>query len=313
MLKFAFILAVQIFKPIKLMTKKNVIVLCAISSISCLVALGAYGYTLNEETNDYKNEFVLGFKQRSEILDSLQVLKASYQIVIEENDSVSDELKTEKQKIETLIATISKEEKVSTEQFDAYRSRFTTFKSILAKKTEEIAKLKDENSSLQSTISDQKSEINRYASKTDSLQKQRNELALKVKSASKLNVRDFKLVGVKLKKNNESVVTDKASKVDRIEVSFMVQANSLAKAGMTSYYVQIIDQDNLVLGERESVKLGDGTKLVYSFAMDVNYQNKDFTAFGFLEPFAKRFKKGNYTMKVYDGKQLIAVNNLMLQ
>lgn len=289
---------------------KKIIIFFAIAFVFYFVALAAISYFYKSDAEHFKKEFIAVSTEKDKILDSLHVLKATYEIAIATNASLTKELQLEKRNVEQLMLEIRNAETVSPEQFVAYKVRFRKLKSALDLKTKEIAALKSENNYLQTEIQNQNIKIYQQNLQKDTLVKQKEELISKVEKAENLVLKDFKLIGIKQKKSSEAIIIDKANKIDRLVVSFLVQANALAKAGTKSYYVQILDQNNTILGERESVFLADRKKLVYSFSMDVTYQNKDVNAFGFLDPYQKKFEKGTYFLKIFDDQNLIGSSSL---
>jgi hypothetical protein len=53
---------------------------------------------------------------------------------------------------------------------------------------------------------------------------------------------------VKLRNKSE---TDKARRADMLKVSFTIAENQFAKSGDKTYYVQVIDSKNNVLGDKK--------------------------------------------------------------
>lgn len=293
-------------------SKKN-IVFIALGLFFFFAGMCTISYFFKKDADHFKEEFIASSNEKEVMLDSLYGLKATYQIAIAENEALSKELEVEKMKVEELIRDLRNSNSIQPNQFVNFKSRFQLIKKTLAVKTEEIAALKSENKQLLSEIQTQNVRMYEQILQKDTLIKQKEELVSKVKKAENLILKDFKLIGIKQKKSSEATVTDKANKVDKLVVSFIVQGNNLAKTGTKSYFVQVIDQNNMVMGERHTIVLEDSNKLIYSFTMDVNYQNKDVNAFGFLEPIGKHFEKGTYFLKVFDNKDVIGTSSLTLR
>lgn len=289
--------------------KKSIIFL-AVASVGYFVALVTMGQFYKSDVEHFKKKFIAVSSEKDKILDSLHVLKANYQLAIDRNAALSKELELEKRNVEELMLEIRNDETVSPEQFKAYEARFRKLKNVLQSKTEEITVLKSEKNQMQTEMETHNVKFQVQSLQNDTLAKEKEELIAKIEKAESLILKDFKLIGIRQKKANEAIITDKASKIDRLAVSFLLQANAIAKAGVKSYYVQIIDKNNTILGEQKSVVLADTKKLIYSFSIDVNYENKDVDAFGFLEPYQKRFEKGTYFLKVFDDKNLIGSSSL---
>jgi hypothetical protein len=76
----------------------------------------------------------------------------------------------------------------------------------------------------------------------------------------------------KLKVSGKEVSTDKASRADVLRISYTIAENQVAQSGTKSYYVQVIDSKNNVLGDKNQKLLV--TIFVYSFISNINYENK---------------------------------------
>ncbi|MBK0369748.1 hypothetical protein [Flavobacterium agrisoli] len=292
---------------------KTILILFGATFIIYLVSIFTMRSHFKKDVAHFKKEYQAVNAQKEKILDSLYLLKASYQIAISENTSLAAELAVEKNNVELLMQEIKNTENLSPQQLSNFLIRYRKLQTTMDIRAAEIKKLKSQNKNLLSEIETQNVKMYHQSLQKDTLIRQKEELITKVEKAENLILKDFKLLGIKQKKADDAMITDKSSKIDKLVVSFLVQANALAKAGVKSYFVQIIDQNNLILGERASVILADKKKLIYSFAMDVNYQNKDVTAFGFLNPYEKRFGKGTYFLKIFDNTNLIGSSSLTIQ
>jgi predicted N-formylglutamate amidohydrolase len=66
-----------------------------------------------------------------------------------------------------------------------------------------------------------------------------------------------------------------------------------------------------MVGENATVIFEDDSRLAYTFSTKVKYKNK---ALNVVENmYYKNFKKGNYTVRVYDKSNLVSESSLVLR
>ena len=77
----------------------------------------------------------------------------------------------------------------------------------------------------------------------------------------------------KVRSSGKQIETEKAGRADVLKISFTIAENKIAKSGDKTYYVQVIDSKNNVLGDKKTETFGDKS-LTYSFIANVKYENK---------------------------------------
>ena len=95
-----------------------------------------------------------------------------------------------------------------------------------------------------------------------------------------------------------------------LQVNFTVAENKIAKSGDKTYYVQVIDSKNNVLGDKSTISFGDNT-LTYSFTTTVKYENKTVEVSEQLP--GKDFAKGTYFVNVFDKGELVSKSSFSLR
>ena len=126
---------------------------------------------------------------------------------------------------------------------------------------------------------------------------QNEELSKTVEKGSKLSVLGLKTAAYKERSSGKQIATDKASRADLLKVNFTIAENSIAKQGDRTYYVQIIDSKNNVLGDKQTVQFGDQS-LTYSFTQVVPYENQSVNVSKDLK--GSNFEKGTYFVNIFD-------------
>ena len=146
----------------------------------------------------------------------------------------------------------------------------------------------------------------------DTLTSQKKNLEKTVEKASKLVVTNLKTQAIKQKRSGKQIETDKARKADKLKVCFTVAANSVAKSGEKTYYVQIIDSKNNVLGDKKTESFGS-TSLTYSFTTNIAYDNQTVDVCEFLDGKGKDFEKGTYFVNIFDKGELVSKTSFSLK
>jgi hypothetical protein len=126
---------------------------------------------------------------------------------------------------------------------------------------------------------------------------QNEELSKTVEKGSKLSVLNLKTAAYKVRSSGKQIATDKASRADVLKINFTIAENSIAKQGDRTYYIQVIDAKNNVLGNKQTVSFGEQS-LTYSFSKVVPYENKTVQVTEDLP--GKDYAKGNYFVNIFD-------------
>ena len=103
---------------------------------------------------------------------------------------------------------------------------------------------------------------------------------------------------------------EKANKATMINVSFSLSENAISQKGVKTYYVQIINPKNNILGERKIKKFGNN-ELIYSFSEIVNYQARMLEVIKNIP--VKKLDNGNYKVIVYEEGNQVANTNFDLK
>jgi len=174
---------------------------------------------------------------------------------------------------------------------------------------QEIEVLKSNNQKLTTNLDSTKVVLEDTKNFTKTLVGQNEELSKTIEKGSKLSVLNLKTAAYKLKSSGKEIETEKARRADILKVSFTIAENSIAKTGDKTYYVQIIDSKNNVLGKKETENFGD-MSLTYSFITTVKYENKTVQVTENLN--GKDFEKGTYFVNVFDKQELVSKSSFTL-
>ncbi len=297
----------ELEKEEKKFNLKPVVVLLLLLLGGCIY----YIYQLKTEKEQLNFEVATVTVDKQKALDSLSILKSTYDKAILEKDSLNEQLIVEREKIVNLIEEL-KRSKQDANALRIFKTKYNqvqaSFNALVAKDGEFKSlneKLTRERDSIALIIQEQKNLI-------DSQNSVNNELKSKVEKASKLIVTNIKTEAIREKSSGEQIVTEKARKANKLKICFTIAANEVADSGEKLYYVQIIDAKNNVMGMKQ-VKYFGTKSIDYSFEAKVKFNNKSVDVCNFLDPNGQEFVKGQYFVNLFDKDDLVSKTSFVLK
>lgn len=281
--------------------------------------LGATFYIFSNELKGNFNvsKTATGLNQKGSvqknILDSLNTLKLAYDVAMLEKSALSEELELEKKNVENLMAIINASKNPTFLQLQVYRKQLSDLKVSFEAKRAEIKKLKSQNKYLLTEIESQNAAMSQQKIKNDTLVSHQRQLESTLKTASTLDLSNFDVVALRNKKSGEELETDRAKSTNKLKASFSISGNSVAKKGKRVFYVQVLDQQNAVLGANKLIEFGNNKALVYSFIVAIDFQGKPVNVYGVLNSDGYEFKKGTYFVNFFDKQELIGSASIVLK
>ena len=283
---------------------KAVIAVLAVLLVGSLI----YIFKVTSDVKTVQTELKSTMTDKEVVMKDLQELKATYDAAISENTSMSDELIQERDKVVSLMADLNKS-KGDVASMAKYKKQFFALQNNMKALMVENEGLKKENKIVTSQRDSTVVVLGESKKYNEALVGQNEELAKTVEKASKLTVLNMTGSAFKVRSSGKQIETDKASRADMLKVSFTIAANQVAKSGDKTYYVQVIDGKNNVLGDKKTVSFGDDT-LTYSFMTTVKYENKTVQVTENLP--GKDFAKGTYYVNVFDKNEIVSKTSFTL-
>lgn len=274
-------------------------------AVSLLISL-FFVYKKSSDITALEKNVATVSSEKENVLKDLEAMKAKYDSAIAENTSMSEELTAERAKVEKLIADL-KASKGDVASLQKYKREYKAMEQKMQTLMQEVETLKAQNQVLTKDLDSTKVVLEDSKKYNEVLVGQNEDL---VQKGSKLIVTNLKTVSYKERSSGKLVETDKASRIDKLKISFTIAENSIAKSGDKTYYVQVIDSKNNVLGQKETVTFGE-TSLTYSFTTVVKFANKTVEVSEYLA--GKDFAKGTYFVNVFDKGELVSKNSFSLR
>jgi len=276
-----------------------------------LAASLAYIFKMTTDAKSLETEISTVKSEKDTVLDSLAILKTTYDKAIEDKTTLSDDLIAEREKVVNLIADLEKS-KGDAASMRKYRTQYNQLQGNMKKLMAENEELKKANATLTTQRDSTIVVLGEQKKFNDTLVVQNENLAKTVEKGSKLVVMNLRTQAIKQRSSGKQIETEKARRADKLKVCFAIAANAIAKSGEKLYYVQIIDSKNNVLGDKKSETFGD-MSLTYSFTTTVAYDNKAVDVCEFLDANGKDFEKGNYFVNIFDKGELVSKTSFALK
>lgn len=284
---------------------KAVILLLTLALIGSLY----YNFKLSNETSKLEADVKNVTTEKGNILKDLEELKNSYDAALAENTTMSDELIAEREKVVQLMEEI-KRSKADVGSLSKYKQMYLNLESKNKALMQEIEVLKKQNQELTTNLDSTKVVLEESKNYNQVLVGQNEELAKTVEKGSKLSVLNLQTAAYKKRSSGKEIETEKARRADLLKVSFTIAENNIAKSGDKTYYVQVIDAKNNVLGDKTTINFGDKS-LTYSFLTTVQYENKTVKVTENLP--GKDFEKGTYFVNIFDKGELVSKSSFTLK
>jgi uncharacterized protein (DUF3084 family) len=297
-------------------TKKNSGLKALVAILTLLLGVSIYfNFKTLKDTKTLVKEVSSIKSEKDKVLDSLMVLKTTYETAISEKTALSDDLKAEKSKVENLISELKKS-KGDASSIANFRKKFNALQDSMKSLIAENDILKKSNEKLVVQKDSVITVANIQKKQNDTLAEKNQTLASKVEKGSKLVVLNLKTQSLKQKSSGKQIETDKASKANKLKISFSIAANEIADSGEKIYYIQVIDSKNNVLGEKKVEEFGQES-LTYSFTSKIPYENKSVDVVEYLDVATstegKEFEKGTYFVNVFDKNVLASKTSFALR
>jgi uncharacterized membrane-anchored protein YhcB (DUF1043 family) len=273
-----------------------IVIIMALSLVGNVVLL-----LTNNSVKTELNEEILVLNTKNEEINTLYTESAELVNLLKiDTTNLSNDLKAKYAEIQRLqqendeiMATITDK----TELNKRLQANLNRMKRLNKELDAEVKKLKSENVVL--TTKNTKLEV-----KVDSLKEKTIILTEKISKAERLMVEYLEakpLKGVFLSDNYKE--TDKAKRTQKIDVSFSVIKNELAKIGERTAYVRIINGENQILGKPEyksgNFVTDDGDTLKFSLKADFNYRGEKEDVSLEYQDLENTFAPGKYKVEVY--------------
>ena len=277
-----------------------------------VLVIGLSGILLYESLNTEMSEIEIR-QQFSHLKDEYKQIEKDLDIAINDLEINNQEIIAQKEKIGRLI----RKNNITEEELNQAKKMMKNLSEVVLKsykskvrnlEEKEGGLVKERESLAQQILKIQKKveEINDRYNKEKRSSKMKEHIIREkegqINYASRLILSNFILNGFKVRNSGKEIQTDKASRIDRIKVSFDIVPNKLVESGIKKIYtiikkpsgdiVTFVNQDTgEFIFENKRMKYSDELKFFYTSGeektLEFTWDNED-------------FERGDYVMEVYE-------------
>jgi hypothetical protein len=253
--------------------------------------------------------------ERDNVQKELLDLQEEYATLQTNDVALQKELEEKRAEIAELL------EQAEKHKDDAYiisklRKETETLRKIMKHFVVQIDSLNTLNKTIIAEKDKVSADLTAEKDKTTQLVKDKDALQSTVNLGSILKAENPTVKGVKFKSGGKKEVeTTKASRVERIKVSFILGENKIAKKGPRSVYVRIVTPDGKELtkspDEGNMVKF-NGSKGYFAAKQDVSYNGEDVAVDVFC-PSPTEFVPGKYLVNIICDDVIVGESSITLK
>ena len=271
-----------------------------------LVGSLAYTYNVIKDSNEIEKVLI---SEKDAVLKDLAVSKDSLDGAIASNSILSLELINERDRVEKLIKDFQNSD-IDAISAMRYKNEAINLKNKVSSLLKEVKELKDQNRVLTQERNNAVVILDETKKSFDNLQDKNYKMAETLEKASKLNILNLLIEGFTKKNSGKLVLTDKARKTDVMKISYTVAENLVSKPITKNYFIQVVDNNNNVLGDMKIENFGDKS-LTYSFVSAINFENKTMQISKELK--VENLTSGTYFVNIYDKGELLVKTSMNLR
>ncbi len=281
--------------------------------ISLLVLLiGAVGYLYYNNTELEKSKTFLE-DEKVKITQDLDEMIAKYDQAIEDNSSISEELRLERETIVQFRDSVKNLKKANYSIITRYRRKIKTLEQANQKLFKTNDSLRISNQHLANEIDSANVYIQTQNAQLDTLNTKNSELIEKIGVGAKLQVNSVKVIPMKQRNNGKLITISRASRTDALRISFRIAENSLAKKGEQTALIQVLNPTGKVVHGIGKETLENGEQITYSDKTIVDYTKENLDVVTMVEVNRKEMTKGTHTVKVFLEGRLVGLSNFILK
>ena len=273
-----------------------------------LVSLAGYTYTLIQQNK----ETVLFLEaDKAEVQKELEALVVSYNEILQDNKLKDKDLIAARDRIIVLLDSV-KDYKANLSIITRYKAQVRGLKNERA----QLFKRADSLLVVTQRLAIEKDSTTAVLIKTikvvDSVTTANTQLFNSLEKGALIGISNLDATAIIVRKGGKIKETKRASRADKIRVCYTIAPNTLAQAGDRVLYVQVINPDNNIIGDKSNITFGQDL-LTYSKSESVFYENQALDVCAIVGTTGQDVLKGLYTINIFDAQRQIGSTTLMLK
>ena len=273
-----------------------------------LVSLAGYTYTLIQQNK----ETVLFLEaDKAEVQKELEALVVSYNEILQDNKLKDKDLIAARDRIIVLLDSV-KDYKANLSIITRYKAQVRGLKNERA----QLFKRADSLLVVTQRLAIEKDSTTAVLIKTikvvDSVTTANTQLFNSLEKGALIGISNLDATAIIVRKGGKIKETKRATRADKIRVCYTIAPNTLAQAGDRVLYVQVINPDNNIIGDKSNITFGQDL-LTYSKSESVFYENQALDVCAIVGTTGQDVLKGLYTINIFDAQRQIGSTTLMLK
>ena len=273
-----------------------------------LVSLAGYTYTLIQQNK----ETVLFLEaDKAEVQKELEALVVSYNEILQDNKLKDKDLIAARDRVIVLLDSV-KDYKANLSIITRYKAQVRGLKNERA----QLFKRADSLLVVTQRLAIEKDSTTAVLIKTikvvDSVTTANTQLFNSLEKGALIGISNLDATAIIVRKGGKIKETKRASRADKIRVCYTIAPNTLAQAGDRVLYVQVINSDNNIIGDKSNITFGQDL-LTYSKSESVFYENQALNVCAIVGSAGQDVLKGLYTINIFDAQRQIGSTTLMLK
>jgi len=237
-----------------------------------VVLLGVVTWLYINQRNTTEEIQTVLTAEKDSLQSNLEKLKASYDDLMTDNDSINEQLNQEKKKIDKLIHELKTTKATNFAKIKQLEAELGTLRAVAQSYVRQIDSLNTMNQALVAENIKVKNEIVEAQTVNKELEEKNVDLTGKVELASTLRTENIKATPI----NKRGKANSKINKIEKIKIDFTIKENVLAKAGERDIFIRIAGPDDYILAKSEEDLFDyQGQQIVFSAKRPVDYINND--------------------------------------
>ena len=270
-----------------------------IAVIIALLGTNTYLFLKDKESTD---RIVSISDEKTRMETEIDKIEAELDDATSINIQLSEEMQASQEnarkQIVRLRAALSKGQ-LTQAQLLKSQEEIKQLKNLVSKYSSEIEELKNRNANLTVERNELKSAVDWVSYKASDLEKQNEELSMKVKVAASLKSGNVSIMALNVKNNGKENSSSRASGTDKLRINFSIVQNPLAQKGMHNIYLRVVDPSgNLIISKNNGTFNAEEEELQYTYKTAIEFVN-DGKIYSIDWANSGNFQKGDYTVLLY--------------
>ena len=273
-----------------------------------LLSLAGYTYTLVEQNEETVRVLEA---DKAEVQKELETLVVSYNEILKDNELKDKDLIAARDRVIVLLDSV-KDYKINVSTLRRYKGEIARLKN----ERTQLLKRADSLLVITQRLTVEKDSttavLNQTIKVVDSVTIANTKMATSLEKGALIGITNLNARAIIVRKGGKIKQTKRSSRADKIKVCYTIAPNMLAKAGDRLFYVQVMNPDNNVIGDKSSITFGQDL-LTYSKSASVFYENQALEVCAIVDGSSQELVKGLYNITVFDAGRQIGTTTLVLK